>query len=59
MIDLATVKSVTADGIQLKFDNEDETTSKYYKFNKSITFSANDRVVCFKHNGTYIVAFKI
>lgn len=52
---MATVGAVSSSGITLKFDGQDQATTKRYKSNKSITFSAGQRVLVAKVSGTYIV----
>ena len=52
---MATVGAVSSSGITLKFDGQTEATAKQYKRNKSITFSAGDRVLVAKVCGTYVV----
>lgn len=55
----ATVAEVTADGITLLFDGTDAATTKKYKFNKSATFAAGDRVKCLRISGTVVVEYPI
>ena len=55
----ATVGAVYADGITLIFDGEDAPTAKHYKCNKSVTFSAGQRVKCCAISGTYVVEFPV
>jgi len=57
--DFATVVTVYADGVTLMFDDSVVESVKHYKFNKSITFVAGDRVKIFKASGTYIVEYAI
>ncbi len=56
---LATVSSVSAAGITLKFDGDEQPTTKRYKYNTAIKFSVGQRVKVAKISGTYIVEYPI
>ena len=58
-INFATVMGVYDNGLQLKFDGEQEATSKKYKYNKSIAFQLGDRVKVARVSGTYVVEYPI
>jgi len=57
--EIATIGTVYADGVTLKFDDSTTESTKHYKRNKSITFLAGDRVKVRKYSGTYIVEYAI
>lgn len=57
--DFATVGTVYADGVTLIFDDTDSESTKHYKCNKSITFTAGDKVKIYKTSGTYVVEYAI
>ena len=57
--EFATVGTIHADGVTLIFDDSATESTKHYKFNKSITFIAGDRVKIRKYSGTYIVEYSI
>lgn len=46
-------------GITVKFDGESSASSKRYKCNTSVSFAANDRVLCCKVGGTWVVLCKV
>lgn len=56
---LATVGTVYSDGIALIFDGETTETTKHYKRNLSISFTAGQRVKVCKVGGSYIVEYPI
>lgn len=56
---LATVVSVSSDGLQLQFDGETQATQKKYRYNQSITFQIGDRVKVARISGTYVVEYPI
>lgn len=58
-INFATVMGVYEDGLQLKFDGEQEATSKKYKYNRSIAFRLGDRVKVSRVSGTYVIEYPI
>lgn len=58
-INFATIMGVYDDGLQLKFDGEQEATSKKYKYNRSIAFRLGDRVKVSRVSGTYVVEYPI
>ena len=55
---MGTVVSASSSGVTLKMDGE-STGGKAYKYNKAVTFSAGDRVLCGRVSGTWIVICKI
>lgn len=55
----ATVASVTASGITLQFDGEDEASSKPYRCNAAQRFLAGDRVKIHKDSGSYVVEYVV
>ena len=55
----ATVVGVYEDGLQLQFDGETESSSKKYRYNKSITFKLGDRVKVTRVSGTYVVEYPV
>lgn len=56
---IAVVGSVTSSGITLIFPGQTTASAKKYPYNKSVTFSAGDKVYIVKVSGTYIVICKI
>ncbi len=46
-------------GVTVKFDGESSASSKRYKCNTSVSFAANDRVLCCKVGGTWVVLCKV
>lgn len=53
---LATVSSVDSSGVKLIFDGQTAASQKKYKLLKTGSqLSANDRVICMKMSGTYVV----
>lgn len=56
---LATVGAVYSDGLTLILDGQTEATTKRYKRNTSITFTAGQRVKVVKMSGTYIVEYPV
>lgn len=58
-VELATIVSVGASGLVLKFDGEDEAREKDYKCNAGVRFAAGDRVKIHKMSGTYVVEYAI
>jgi len=56
MNEFATIGTVYADGVTLIFDGEAEST-KHYKVNTSITFTAGKRVKVTAISGTYVVDY--
>ena len=56
---LATVGAVYSDGLSLILDGQTEATTKHYKRNTAITFSAGQRVKVVKISGTYIVEYPV
>ena len=56
---LATVGEAYDDGLTLIFDGQTAATTKRYKCNTAITFSAGQRVKVVKMSGTYIVEYPI
>ena len=55
----AVVASVEEDGLRLRFPGSEEVSIKRYKYNKSVTFAAGDRVFVLPSGSSYVVAFKI
>jgi len=55
----ATVGTVYTDGITLILDGVAAESTKHYKCNTSIKFSAGDRVKVAKISGTYVVEYPI
>ena len=56
---LGTVAEVLSDGLRVKLDGSDEATSKVYKCNASVIFTAGDRVKITKHSGTLLIDYVI
>ena len=56
---IATVGAVSASGITLIFPGQTTASTKKYPYNKSVTFTAGDKVYIAKARGTYIVICKI
>lgn len=53
---LATVSAVDSNGVNLIFDGQTASSQKKYKLMKTGSqLAANDRVVCMKMSGTYVV----
>lgn len=52
---LAAVKTITADGVTVQFEGEDEASSKEYKVMQDYKPTVNDRVLVIKISGTSIV----
>ncbi len=52
---IAIIHAVHADGLQLVFDGEANSSGKKYKVLKSCMARAGDRVLCAKASGTYVV----
>lgn len=50
----ATVVSVNDDGLELRFDGEDEAASKRYPCNAGVKFEAGQRALLMKVNGSYV-----
>lgn len=46
-------------GVRLKFEESNESTTKYYKCADGINISTGDKVKVFKDSGTYIVEYKV
>ena len=55
----ATVAAVYEDGLSLLFDGDGTPTQKHYKCNRSIKFSAGDRVHLAYESGTYIAEYPV
>lgn len=55
----ATIGAVSAEGVTLIFDGQEEATDKVYKVNTSILFTAGGRVKVCKDSGTYIVEYVV
>ena len=56
---LATVTAVSANGLRIKLDGEEEAGEKYYKANAGQRYAVNDRVKVEKNSGTYIVEYVV
>lgn len=57
---LATVTGTTASGVKIRLDGESAAMTKAYKFIATgVALSANDRVLCIKIAGTFVVLGKI
>ena len=56
---IGTVAAKNEEGLQIRFDGDEETGEKYYKCNTSIRFDVGDRVLTLPISGTYIVFCKI
>lgn len=56
---LATVDSVSADGLTLIFPGESSSGGKKYKRNPNVTFSAGQRVLLARVAGTYVVVCRV
>lgn len=56
---LATVDSVSSDGITVIFDGEDQPTQKKLKYNRSVTFSKGQRVKVCWVGGSCIVEYPL
>lgn len=51
---LATVVSVNEDGLELIFDGETEASTKHFPCNTGVSFSAGQRALLMKVNGSYV-----
>ena len=58
-ISLATVASVTASGVTLIIDGEEEAGEKEYKVNAMQRITVGDRVRIFKVSGTYLIEYVV
>ena len=58
-ISLATVASVTASGVTLIIDGEEEAGEKEYKVNAMQRIKVGDRVRIFKTSGTYLIEYVV
>lgn len=56
---LATIGAVYSDGVTLIFDGQTQPTTKRYKSNKSVIFTAGQRVKVVKIAGTYLVEYPV
>lgn len=56
---LATVTAVSANGLRIRLDGEEEAGEKYYKANAGQRYAVNDRVKVEKNSGTYIVEYVV
>ena len=56
---LATVGSVSSDGVTLIFPGETASGGKKYKRNLDVTFSAGQRVLLARVAGTYVVVCRV
>jgi len=56
---LATVEVVWSDGLQLKFDGEEQSDGKSYLCNNGIKYQSGDRVLVQKVGGSYIVVCRV
>ena len=54
---LATVGAVYDDGLSLILEGQTEATTKHYKCNTSIKFTAGDRVKVARISGSYVVEY--
>lgn len=50
----ATVVSVNNDGLELRFDGETEASAKHFPCNTGVSFSAGQRALLMKVNGSYV-----
>lgn len=50
----ATVVSVNEDGLELRFDGEEEASTKRYPCNVGVKFTAGQRALLMKVNGSYV-----
>lgn len=55
----ATIGAIYSNGVTLIFDGTTVASTKRYKVNKAIKFTAGDRVKIFGDSGTYIVEYPI
>lgn len=55
----ATVGAVYNDGLSLIFDGESSASSKHYRCNSSVLFTAGDRVKITADSGTYVVDYVV
>ncbi len=55
----ATIGTVYADGVSLIFDGDTVESTKHYKVNSFVVFSAGDRVRIIKDSGTYVVEYPV
>jgi hypothetical protein len=55
----ATIGTVYADGVTLIFDGQTAESTKHYKVNQAIAFTAGDRVKVAKISNTYIVEYPV
>lgn len=57
---LATVTGTTGSGIKIRLDGESNAMTKAFKYIATgVSLSANDRVLCIKIAGTFVVLGKI
>lgn len=56
---VATVAEVSEEGITLLFPGDETPSIKKYKYNKTVTFTAGQRVLLIPSAGSYVVAFPI
>ena len=54
-LSLATVASVSSDGLYLRFEGESEPTGKPYPVVRGVSATAGDRVVCARMGGGWLV----
>lgn len=57
--ELATVKSIKADGLELVFDGLSESDGKVYPCNACVEFRVGDRVKVKKISGTYVAEYPL
>ena len=58
-VNFATIDEIYSDGVTLIFDGETEPTTKHYKCNSAVVFSAGDRVKVLRDSGTYVVEYPV
>ena len=58
-LNTATVYSVESDGLRLIFPDSSEPSVKRYPCNRSVTFTAGDRVFLIPTASSYVVAFPL
>lgn len=57
--DFAKVATVSENGVTLIFDGNTQESVKVYPCNKSVTFTAGQRVRIIKISGTYLVEYPV
>lgn len=58
-IEFATITGISADGVTLKLDGEEESREKAYQCNAGVKFAVGDRVKIHKTSGTYVAEYPV